>query len=149
MLPTVAPIFVSSTWLDLQPERHALEDAINRINAGKFVGMEYFGSRPETTEGASLEEVDRSDIYAGIIGGRYGSGITEKEYRRALERALARFIATASLSGAGVGARPQPIRAWCCVNGKIENLDARGRQRREGESYPDEASARRGCRQIM
>src|SRR5262245_26005181 len=86
MLPTVARIFVSSTWLDLQPERHAVEDAINRMNAGKFVGMEYFGSRPNTTEGASLEEVDRSDIYVGIIGGRYGSGITEKEYRRALHR---------------------------------------------------------------
>jgi hypothetical protein len=45
--------------------------------------MEYFGSRPETNEGASLDEVDRADIYVGIIGGRYGSGITEKEYRRA------------------------------------------------------------------
>ena len=92
MLPTVARIFVSSTWLDLQPERHAVEDAINRMNAGKFVGMEYFGSRPETTEGTSLDEVDRSDIYVGIIGGRYGSGITEKEYRRARERDLPCFI---------------------------------------------------------
>jgi hypothetical protein len=92
MLPTVARIFVSSTWLDLQPERHAVEDAINRMNAGKFVGMEYFGSRPETTEGTSLDEVDRTDIYVGIIGGRYGSGITEKEYRRARERDLPCFI---------------------------------------------------------
>jgi hypothetical protein len=92
MLPTVARIFVSSTWLDLQPERHAVEDAINRMNAGKFVGMEYFGSRPETTEGTSLDEVDRSDIYVGIIGGRYGSGITEKEYLRARERDLPCFI---------------------------------------------------------
>src|SRR5215813_8492329 len=92
MLPTVARIFVSSTWLDLQPERHAVEDAINRMNAGKFVGMEYFGSRPETTEGTSLDEVDRTDIYVGIIGGRYGSGITKKEYRRARERNLPCFI---------------------------------------------------------
>ena len=92
MLPTVARIFVSSTWLDLQPERHAVEDAINRMNAGKFVGMEYFGSRPETTEGTSLDEVDRTDIYVGIIGGRYGSGITEKEYRRARERDMPCFI---------------------------------------------------------
>lgn len=92
MLPTVARIFVSSTWLDLQPERQAAEDAINRMNAGKFVGMEYFGSRPETTEGASLDEVDRAEIYVGIIGGRYGSGITEKEYHRARERALPCFI---------------------------------------------------------
>ena len=92
MLPTIARIFVSSTWIDLQPERQAVEDAINRMSAGKFVGMEYFGSRPETTEGTSLDEVDRTDIYVGIIGGRYGSGITEKEYRRARERDLPCFI---------------------------------------------------------
>ncbi len=92
MLSTVARIFVSSTWLDLQPERQAVEDAINRMSGGKFIGMEYFGSRPETTEGASLDEVDRADIYVGIIGGRYGSGITEKEYRRARERDLPCFI---------------------------------------------------------
>src|SRR5262245_19951809 len=97
MLPTVARIFVSSTWLDLQPERHAVEDAINRMNSGKFVG----------------------------------------------ER-----LTTASLSAERAGAQPQPGRAWCCVNGKIENLDARERRRREGESYPDEASARIGCRPI-
>src|SRR5262249_40788536 len=30
--------------------------------------------------------------YVGIIGGRYGSGITEKEYRRARERNLPCFI---------------------------------------------------------
>ena len=40
--------------------------------------MEYFGSRDETTRQASLDEVDRSDLYVGIMGGRYGSGITEK-----------------------------------------------------------------------
>ena len=32
MLSTVARIFVSSTWLDLQPERQAVEDAINRMS---------------------------------------------------------------------------------------------------------------------
>src|SRR5262245_3505513 len=92
MLPTIARIFVSSTWIDLQPERHAVEDTINRMSGGKFIGMEYFGSRPETTERASLDEVDNADLYLGIIGGRYGSGITEKEYRRARERDLPCFI---------------------------------------------------------
>ncbi len=79
----IVRIFVSSTWLDLQPERHAVEDAIQRTRFGKFVGMEYFGSRSETTKETSLAEVDKSDLYLGIIGGRYGSGITEAEYRRA------------------------------------------------------------------
>ena len=53
--------------------------------------MEYFGSRDETTRQASLDEVDRSDLYVGIMGGRYGSGITEKEYLRARERKLPCF----------------------------------------------------------
>src|SRR5262249_51629746 len=92
MLPTVARIFVSSTRIDLQPERHALEEAIIRMSAGKFIGIEYFGSRPESTERASLDEVDKSDLYVGIFGGHYGSGITEKEYRRARERNLPCFI---------------------------------------------------------
>lgn len=92
MLPSIISIFVSSTWLDLQPERHAVEAVIHRMSGAKFIGMEYFGSRPETTERASLDEVDKSDLYIGVIGGRYGSGITEAEYRRALERGLPCFI---------------------------------------------------------
>jgi len=85
-------VFVSSTWLDLQPERQAVETALQRLRETKFVGMEYFGSRDETTHHASLDEVDRSQVYIGIFGGRYGSGITEAEYRRAGERDLPCFI---------------------------------------------------------
>lgn len=88
MLSAVVRIFVSSTWLDLQPERRAVEKAIHRLTEGKFEGMEYFGSRPENTEQASLAEVDQANLYIGVIGGRYGSGITEQEYRRARERGL-------------------------------------------------------------
>lgn len=84
----VAQIFVSSTWLDLQPERQAVEAALQRLREVKFNGMEYFGSRTETTRGASLVEVDRSHVYVGIFAGRYGSGITEDEYRRARELEL-------------------------------------------------------------
>jgi tetratricopeptide (TPR) repeat protein len=58
----------------------------------KFVGMEYFGSRDETTRRASLDEVDRSHLYIGIFAGRYGSGITEDEYRRASAKGLTCFI---------------------------------------------------------
>jgi hypothetical protein len=81
-------VFLSSTWEDLQAERHAVERALHRMQDADFVGMEYFGSRPETPRAASLAEVDRSDIYVGLFGRRYGSGITEAEYRRARERSL-------------------------------------------------------------
>ncbi|QIG49441.1 DUF4062 domain-containing protein [Nordella sp. HKS 07] len=81
-------VFVSSTKKDLRPERKAVETVVNQMRATKFVGMEYFGSRDETTAEASLAEVGRCQLYIGILGGRYGSGITEQEYRRAIERQL-------------------------------------------------------------
>jgi tetratricopeptide (TPR) repeat protein len=84
----ILPVFVSSTWLDLQPERDAVRDAVMRMKETQFVGMEYFGSRDETTRRASLDDVDRSSIYVGIFAARYGSGITEDEYRRARSRGL-------------------------------------------------------------
>jgi tetratricopeptide (TPR) repeat protein len=86
------PVFISSTWLDLGPERKAVEAALQRLRETKYVGMEFFGSRDETTRRASLDEVDRSLVYVGIFGARYGSGITEAEYRRAREKGLPCFI---------------------------------------------------------
>jgi len=85
-------VFVSSTWLDLGPERDAVQSVVNGMRETKFVGMEYFGSRDENTRRASLDEVDRSEVYVGIFGARYGSGITEDEYRRAREARLPCFI---------------------------------------------------------
>ena len=79
-------VFISSTWLDLQPERKAVEDALHRMQDTAFAGMEYFGSRPNIPREVSLVEVDRSDIHIGIFAHRYGSGITEAEYHRARER---------------------------------------------------------------
>jgi formylglycine-generating enzyme required for sulfatase activity len=88
----ILKVFVSSTWLDLQPERAAVEKVIQRLRETKFVGMEYFGSREDTPRDVSLAEVDRSQVYVGFFGGRYGSGITEDEYRRAMELGLPCFI---------------------------------------------------------
>ncbi|HEX8337066.1 MAG TPA: DUF4062 domain-containing protein, partial [Pyrinomonadaceae bacterium] len=91
----ILPVYVSSTWLDLEPERKAVEQAVQRLRETKFVGMEYFGSRDENTRRASLDEVDRAGAggaYVGIFAARYGSGITEAEYRRARELGLRCFI---------------------------------------------------------
>jgi len=76
----IVPIFVSSTWLDLQPERDIVDKLLRRFDDAKFVGMEYFGSDEGTTRDASLAAVNNCELYIGIIGGRYGSGITEAEY---------------------------------------------------------------------
>ncbi len=79
-------IFISSTWQDLQPEREAVERALHRMQDTSFASMQYFGSQHDTPEQFSLLEVERCNIYVGIFAHRYGSGITEKEYRRARAR---------------------------------------------------------------
>jgi tetratricopeptide (TPR) repeat protein len=88
----ILPVFISSTWIDLRPEHEAAERAVNSMRETKYVGMKYFGARDEEPRRASLDEVDRSRVYVGIIGGRYGSGITEAEYDRASARGLRRFV---------------------------------------------------------
>ncbi len=85
-------VFVSSTWLDLQPERAALMAALQRMEEMRFVGMEFFGNRPEDTHDTSIDQVDRCDLFVGVIGFRYGSGITEAEYRRARALGLPCFL---------------------------------------------------------
>jgi len=54
--------------------------------------MEFFGSHDETPTRASLDQLDTADVYVGIIGSRYGAGITEQEYSRARQRGLPAFI---------------------------------------------------------
>src|SRR5690349_23970039 len=81
-------VYVSSTWLDLRPEREAVEEVLHRFQTTRFVGMEYFGSKPDDTTEASLQALDRCRVYVGIFGRRYGSGITEREYRKAREAGL-------------------------------------------------------------
>jgi hypothetical protein len=88
-------IFISSTWEDLQPERNALEKLLRRLDRPSFVGMEFFGSRPEISKEVCMKEVDDSDIYLGIIGFRYGTidhetgkSFTELEYRRAMHNRI-------------------------------------------------------------
>jgi hypothetical protein len=71
MQPSVFHIFVSSTWLDLQLERVAVETALQRLRETKFMGMEYFGSRDEDTRRARR---DRLSVLSGsrtwAAGGR-------------------------------------------------------------------------------
>ena len=81
-------VFISSTREDLLEERRALTSLLVRFSGAQFVGMEHFGARDEPPLEASLQEVDRSDLYVGVFGRRYGSGITEREYLRARERKL-------------------------------------------------------------
>lgn len=86
------PVFISSTWLDLRPEREATERTIQSLRETTYVGIECFSSHNEETRTASLNEVDRSSVYIGIIAGRYGTGTIEAEYERARELGLPCFV---------------------------------------------------------
>ncbi len=90
MRPTIASVFVSSNWLDLQPEREALQAVLRQMREAQFIGLDSFGSRVETSR--QLDKVDQSQIYLGIFGGRLGTGDTEDEYRHARELGLPCFI---------------------------------------------------------
>lgn len=78
-------VFISSTSRDLPQERQAVLDAILRI--GHFpAGMELFPASDATAWDVIRRDIDVSDYYVVVVGGRYGStdsdGIsyTEREY---------------------------------------------------------------------
>lgn len=86
-------IFVGATYKDLIEERSA---AINQIIKQRQIpaGMEYFGAMGEKQWNYIKKEIDNSDYYMLIIGGRYGSineqGIsyTEAEFDYACSRGI-------------------------------------------------------------
>ncbi len=83
--------FVSSTFDDLEGERLAVIDVLTRLGILP-IAMEHTGTSPNSPEEVSFQRLARAHLYVGIVAGRYGSGITEEEYRRAVERRLPRFI---------------------------------------------------------
>ncbi len=85
-------VFISSTWIDLKSERNAVEAALQRMREIKYIGMEYFGSRDESSREGSLNEVEQCQLCISIIGSRYGSGITELEYQKTRELNLPCFV---------------------------------------------------------
>jgi len=76
-------VFISSTWLDLRAEREAVEKIIHRMRTLDYSGMEYFGQPQRECARRQLAEVAGCDLYVGLLAGRFGSGITEAEYRAA------------------------------------------------------------------
>jgi hypothetical protein len=83
-------VFVSSTYTDLVKYRAGVKDAVARCDMF-FRGMEHFGAHGDGTPPAVIrEQVQKADVYLGIIGVRYGSidpatglSMTELEYRTA------------------------------------------------------------------
>jgi len=65
------PIFVCSTWEDLNEHRAAVLEALHRLET-TVRGMEYFGSKPGSSIEECLKSVRSCEIFIGIFGMRYG-----------------------------------------------------------------------------
>jgi hypothetical protein len=66
------PVFVGSTFSDLQTYRRAARDSLAQLEA-VVRGMEYFGSKPGSPLEECLSVVRSCKVYIGIVGMRYGS----------------------------------------------------------------------------
>jgi hypothetical protein len=70
--PQKTRVFVSSTTLDLQDERRALKDALERMRGVEFVGMESWEADRQTPLEVSVRNAAECDVYVGIVANRYG-----------------------------------------------------------------------------
>lgn len=95
-------VFISSTMDDLQKERIAVADAINKKIFWEAKYAESFAARTESPREVCLEEVRNSHIYIGIFKDRYGYIPSENnpqgcsavvlEYYEAKKKAIPIFI---------------------------------------------------------
>ncbi|WP_316213758.1 MULTISPECIES: DUF4062 domain-containing protein [unclassified Bradyrhizobium] len=81
-------VFVSSTFSDMVEDRLEVVNTINEMANFKSINMESFGSRPGAPLTESVRAVPSADIFVCIVGGRYGTGITEQEYDKARDEGL-------------------------------------------------------------
>jgi tetratricopeptide (TPR) repeat protein len=92
---------ISSTARDLPEHRKEVLDAC--LRQGMFpTMMEYLPALDKEAIEASLDLVDKADVYVGVFAHRYGYipkennpkqiSVTETEYERAVERGIPRFI---------------------------------------------------------
>jgi hypothetical protein len=99
-------VFVSSVMGGMTEEREAVVRAIQAVGAAP-VWFENFGGRDDDPEDAYLGNVASSDIYIGVLGGRYGKparsgySATHAEYNEAIRRGLRISVwnATGDLDG--------------------------------------------------
>ena len=92
------PVFVSSTFTDLQTHRAAVRDVLVRLKA-VVNGMEYFGALPDSPKEECLRILRGCQFYIGIIAMRYGSidsatgkSFTHHEYEEAQRLRLPSLI---------------------------------------------------------
>src|SRR5712692_8156938 len=111
-------IFISSTFVDLRPEREAVREVLNRRSRTVPWGMELFASAPNKPLKVCLEWLHMSDAVVLVLGFMAGSLIPEspdKTYTRAefeLAQKLGRpvFVFFKTDGGASVNKEPDPAK---------------------------------------
>jgi hypothetical protein len=89
MFITQPKIFISSTVFDLNNERTAAYNAVNKVGGFPVMSEKTMEAQSTDSLNACLSKVMESDIYVLILGGRYGwqpegkESITEMEYHTA------------------------------------------------------------------
>ena len=66
------PVFVSSTFTDMQAYRRKVQEALTQLKA-VVRGMEQFGSKPGSPVEECIQVVRSCKLYVGVFGMRYGS----------------------------------------------------------------------------
>lgn len=66
------PVFVSSTFTDMQPYRRRVQEALTQLET-IVRGMEQFGSKPGSPVQECIQVVRSCRLYIGVFGMRYGS----------------------------------------------------------------------------
>ncbi|MCX7841396.1 MAG: DUF4062 domain-containing protein, partial [Anaerolineae bacterium] len=91
---TMAKIYVSSTYLDLQEFRDQVLHHLHRLQQ-TVRAMEYYLADDRRPADKCIADVRTCDIYVGIFAWRYGTipegetlSITEMEYRAAREKGI-------------------------------------------------------------
>ena len=103
------PVFVSSTYADLQNHRAEVERVL--VGLEQIVkGMEYFGSNPDTPLDVCLTHLSDSRLFVLILGVSYGSveagtgkSFTELEYEFALKSNIPVLAYLADTSSTKIG----------------------------------------------
>jgi|GEM_PF-5629598 hypothetical protein len=72
-------VFVSSTYRDLKEVREKVIEAIDKVY--KPIGMEKFLPDEKSTLEVCLDNLEKCDIYVGIIGSSYGSIVPESQLK--------------------------------------------------------------------
>jgi hypothetical protein len=92
------PVFVSSTFTDMQVYRRKIRDALTQLEA-VVRGMEQFGSKPGSPVDECLKVVQSCRLYVGVFGMRYGTipdghdrSMTHIEYDEAQRLSLLSLI---------------------------------------------------------